>query len=172
MSAIRRAAARLLNAIVQRSSGESLNWGNAMLREVDFIESDWSALLWALGSTTVLWRHSISQQLRMRFDASIREPLSLKGMAKRMPAMLSGIAVAGAVLVICILALSSLIHASWFEPGQGKLAERLLVVVAPEAVYVVGAVALWRRRKPLAVGILAAGAILIAHAIVHFATHG
>ncbi len=86
--------------------------------------------------------------------------------------MLSGIAVAGTVLTICIFALSSLIHASWFQPTHGRLAERLLVVVVPETVYVISAAALWRQRKSVAaLGILAAGMILITHAVIHFVTH-
>jgi hypothetical protein len=172
MSTIRRMASWLLSAIVQHSSAESRSWGNAMLREMDFAESDWTALLWAVGSTTALCGHSVTRQVRMWFDRSRHEALSLKGIAKRTPAMVSGIAVAGAVLITCILALSHLIHASWFEPTQGKLAERLLVVVVPEAVYMVSAVALWRQRKSVALGILAAAMALITHAIVHFATHG
>lgn len=172
MPAIRRMASRLLNATVERSSAESRSWGNAMLREMDFLESDWAALLWALGSTTALCRHSISRQLKMRFDRSSPEALSLKSMAKRIPAILSGIAVAGVVLSLCIVALSSLIHASWFEATQEKLVERLLVVVVPEVVYIVGAAALWRWRKSVALGILTAGVILITHAVVHFVRYG
>lgn len=170
MLAVRRLAVRLLNGIVLRLPEEGRDWGNAMLREVDFVGSDWSALLWALGSTTALCRHSISQQLGKYLRN--REARSLKGAAKQMPAVTLGIAAAGALLAVCILALSSLMRASWFDPGLGRLADRLLVVVVPEAMYVAGAASLWRKRKSVALGILAAGTILIAHAIVHFATHG
>ena len=34
------------------SSDESREWASAMLRELDFVDSDWEALLWALGSTS------------------------------------------------------------------------------------------------------------------------
>lgn len=171
MSSIRTMASRLLNAMVEHLPAKSRTWGNAMLRELDFVESDWSALFWALGSTTALCRHAVSQQLRMLFDRHSRQVLLLKRMAKRMPAMLSGVAVGGAVLAICILALFNLIHASWFDPAQGKLADRLLVVVVPETVYLASAVALWRQRKSVAFGILAAALILITHAVIHFVTH-
>jgi len=143
-----------------------------MLREIDFVESDWTALWWALGSTTALGRHAVLQQLRIHFNTNSPEAWSLKCIVRRMPAMLSGIAVAGTVLTICIFALSSLIHASWFQPTHGRLAERLLVVVVPETVYVISAAALWRQRKSVAaLGILAAGMILITHAVIHFVTH-
>jgi hypothetical protein len=172
MLAVRRLTVRLLNGIVLRLPEESQNWGNAMLREVDFVESDCSALLWALGSTTALCRHSIWQQLGKYFRKSKRVAQSLKGAAKQMPAVTLGMAAAGALLAVCILALSSLMHASSFDPGLRRLADRLLVVVVPEAMYVAGAASLWRKRKSVALGILGADAILIAHAIVHFATHG
>lgn len=142
------------------------------MREVDFVESDWSALSWALGCTSALCRHSISQQLGKYLRKSSREAQSLKRAAERVPAVILGIAAAGAVLAVCILALSTLMHASWFDPGLARLADRLLFVVLPEAMYVAGAVLLWRRRKSVALGILAAGAILMAHAVVHLATHG
>jgi hypothetical protein len=154
MSAIRSAASRLLHAVVRHSSGETRSWGHAMLREMDCVEGDWSAFFWALGSTTVLCRLSVAQQL------------------KRLPGLLSGVAAAGAVLTVCLLALSSLNRAPWFEPTRARLGEPLLIVVIPEAVYVVSAAAFWRQRRPLALGILAAGVTLITHAIVHFANHG
>jgi hypothetical protein len=47
MSAIRRLASRLLSGVVRQVSSDTQEWGNAMLRELDFIESDWIALLWA-----------------------------------------------------------------------------------------------------------------------------
>jgi hypothetical protein len=168
MSSIRRTASRLLGAMVDHLPAESRTWGNAALRELDFVESDWTALFWALGSTTALCRHAASLQLRIRFG---RHALSLKRMATRIPAMLSGVAAGGAVLAVCLLALTNLMHASWFDPAHGKLADRLLFVAVPEAVYLASAVALWRQRKSVALGILAAGMILITHAIVHFVTH-
>jgi hypothetical protein len=42
------------------------DWANAMLRELDFIESGWAALFWALGSTTAIYRYS-SRGLRAWF---------------------------------------------------------------------------------------------------------
>jgi hypothetical protein len=47
-----------------------------------------------------------------------------------------------------------------------------LVVVVSETIYVISAAALWRERNSVALGILAAGMILIIHVIAHFATHG
>jgi len=146
-----------------------------MMREMDFVENDWSAALWALGSTTALCRYSIAQQLEALVHRS-HCAWSLKGLAKKIPAMLSGMVAAAVVLAICLLLLSSLLRASWLnpmpDPALGKLLDRLLFVVVPEGLYLTGAVVLWRqRRKAIALGIVATGAILMVHAVVHFVTH-
>jgi hypothetical protein len=133
-----------------------------MLRELDFIEGEWPAVLWALGSTTALCRHSL-----WRYEKA----LSLKRIAKETLAVVSGIAGAAAFLGICVAAFSALLHASWFDPAGQKFADRLLIVAVPEAVYLAGAAAMWRRKKTVALGILLCGVILITHAIIHFATH-
>jgi len=87
--------------------------------------------------------------------------------------MLAGMMAAAGVLVMCLLLLSSLLRASWFNPALTKLFDRLLFVAVPEALYLISAIALWRQRKAaMAMGIVAAGAILMAHAVVHFVTHG
>jgi hypothetical protein len=55
---IRRLAFAILSTAVRRASPGLREWGNAMLREMDFIEGDWAALFWALGSATALFKHS------------------------------------------------------------------------------------------------------------------
>jgi hypothetical protein len=54
---IRRLASAILTAAVRRASPGVREWGTAMLREMDFVESDWAALLWAIGSVPVLFKH-------------------------------------------------------------------------------------------------------------------
>jgi di/tricarboxylate transporter len=34
-----------------------MDWAKAMLRELDFIESDWTALVWSIGSTRILLKY-------------------------------------------------------------------------------------------------------------------
>ena len=51
---IRNLALRTLNAVVRRTRPEVRDWGLAMLREMDFIENDWTALFWAIGSVSAL----------------------------------------------------------------------------------------------------------------------
>jgi hypothetical protein len=54
---IRGLASAVLTAAVRRASPGVREWGTAMLREMDFVESDWAALLWAIGSVPVLFKH-------------------------------------------------------------------------------------------------------------------
>jgi len=169
MSLIRRAASRWLRAVIRRSPAQSQEWGQAMLRENDFVEGDWPALRWALGSMAALCRYSISIELEA-LHRKCRE-LSLKRVAAGMLPLLSGAATALIFLSICVVAFSALLHASWFDPAQRKLADRLLIVAVPETAYLFGILALWRRRKTFAVGLLASGVLLMAHAIMHFASH-
>src|SRR5260370_40015760 len=64
MPALRRCARRLLNVVARHSSPESQPWGRAMLRKLDFIANDWTALRWAFGRTTALFRHALRLLLR------------------------------------------------------------------------------------------------------------
>ena len=169
MSVIRRAALRLLRAVIRRSPAQSREWGEAMLRESDFVEGDWLALRWVLGSIAALCRHSISVELGV-LRRKCRE-FSLKRIAAGMFPMLSGAAVALVFLSVCVAAFSVLVHASWFDHAQEKLADRLLIVAVPETAYLAGVLALWRRRKTFAMGLLALGVLLMAHAIMHYASH-
>jgi len=164
MSPLRRTATHLLLFVIRHSPAETRGWASAMLREMDFVDSNWAAVFWALGSTTAIFRHSLIQRLREWRDRAVR--------ARWMTAVLSGMAMAGVVWTVSLLSLSSLMRASWIAPSQDKLAERLFVIVIPEAVYLLTAVALWRPQRRVAWGILASGAVLITHAVVHFVTYG
>jgi hypothetical protein len=48
----------------------------------------------------------------------------------------------------------------------------LAIIGIPEAVFTVTAVVLWRKKRPMAAGILLAAMILITHMIVHMVSHG
>jgi hypothetical protein len=47
----------------------------------------------------------------------------------------------------------------------------LAVIVVPETIFLVAAVALWRNRRPMAVGLVLSAVILVAHVVVHLTTH-
>ena len=172
MSMTRRLASRVLTVMIRHSSSESQLWGNAMLRELDFIEGDWAALVWAFGSTAALCRHSVISQLRTLGDRHFNETFQVKRFAKQTTGIVSGVVVAGTVLAICAGIFIGLIRFASWQNTNGRLADRLLIVVIPETLYIVGIITLWRRRKSVALGFLLAGVILITHAMIHFATHG
>lgn len=175
MSLTRRLASRLLNSVVRHASPQSHDWGNAMLRELDFVESDWGALLWALGSTAALFRHSVPHQLRARLEKRFgpTEWGMLKNIGKKTIGVLWGVLIAGGVLTICVLGLLRLAPAFFpaWQSGHARFVEWLAIVGIPEAVFMVTAVAFWRKKRYMAAGIALAAMTLITHAIVHAATH-
>ena len=59
MTVIRRVALRILNAIIRHAPPGIRDWGVAALREMDFIENDWRALFWAMGSVTLLFQPEV-----------------------------------------------------------------------------------------------------------------
>jgi hypothetical protein len=151
MSVARRLASTLLRAVVRRSAADGERWGAAMLRELDFVESDWGALWWAVGGASALVRQNIG---------------------RRAVGVLSGVAVAAGVLIVCVVGLVRLIPIL-FPGWQGRpvaVAEWVTVVVIPEAVFVIGAVALWRTKRLMATGILLSAMTFITHVILHVAT--
>jgi hypothetical protein len=54
---VRKAATAISERVVQRASPGCREWAEGLAREVEFIESDWRALVWALGSVRVLFRN-------------------------------------------------------------------------------------------------------------------
>jgi len=57
MSAIRGLAVRISTLVVRCVSPGSKEWAEALAAEMEFIENDWSALAWSLGSLRVLLHH-------------------------------------------------------------------------------------------------------------------
>ena len=54
MTLLRRVAVWISNGVVRRASPGAKEWAEATAHEVEFIEGDWAALGWALGSVRVL----------------------------------------------------------------------------------------------------------------------
>jgi hypothetical protein len=176
MRSPRKFAVTILGFLVQYSSSASKPWGNAMLRELDFIESDWAALRWALGGATALLKSSFRAQLRSWLHVYLAESHApdLKNISRRAATVLSGVIIAGSILTISVYGISRLISAlspQW-QSGHALLAGWLPVLVVPEAVYVVTAAALWRHRRTLAAGVLLGAVALIVHVALYVATHG
>jgi len=66
MTATRRVASALLTMVTRQAPPDSREWAQAMVRELEFIEGDWAALSWALGSTTALCRQAVRHEVRVR----------------------------------------------------------------------------------------------------------
>lgn len=128
-----------------------------MRREMDFAESDWAAMRWALGSAAAICRHALIGKVGEWRDR-----------VRWLPSVLSGMAAAGLVLIISVAALLALTLAPRFGPDPGTVEQLIFFILIPELIYALSAVVLWRSRRTMACGILAAGAILITHSIFHF----
>ena len=172
MSATRRLAAKLLRAVARLASSDGQDWANAMLRELDFIVSDWAALFWALGSTTAIFRHSVPRGLRSwlgpRFDQ--KEGLMKESMGKKTVGVISGIVIALAVAG-CAYGTVWLLFYLFPAWDLGPVPWWLPMIVLPEIIFIVAAVALWRKRRFMAVGILLSAVTLGTHFIIHVTTH-
>lgn len=172
MSAMRKLASRLLRAVARFSPPASQGWAKAMLRELDFIESDWAALFWALGSTAAIFRHSVPRALRAWLEKRREQSQGLQkeSVGKKAAGVLSGIVVVLAVTSLAFVLVRQLFYAfpAW---DLGSMPWWVAMIVIPEILFVVTAVALWRKRRSMATGILLSAIVLAVHFVVHAATH-
>ena len=165
MGPTRKFASALLKTALRHSCAESRCWGEAMLRELDFVESDWAALRWALGGSTALLRHSASRQgssWLARILGPEGEPASAR--KKALGAVL-GVGLAGAILAVGVCGLWR--HLLVLLPRPEWERATIAVIAALEVAYLRGAIALWRHRRPVALGILLAAVALTVHVAVH-----
>ncbi len=172
MSAVRRLASGLLRAVLRHSSSDSQDWAKAMLRELDFMESDWAALFWALGSTTAIFRHSVPRGFRAWLGKRLdqKEGLMKESIAKKAAGVTSGIVIAVAVTggAFGLVRLLFYLFPAW---DLGPMPWWVAVIVIPEMIFIVTAVALWRKRRSMAAGILLSAIVLVTHFVVHLATN-
>jgi small-conductance mechanosensitive channel len=172
MSAIRKLASRLLRAVARFSPPASQDWAKAMLRELDFIESDWAAMLWALGSAGAIFRPSIPRSLRAclekRSDQS--QGAAKESIGKKAAGVTAGIVIVLAMTSLAFVLVRQLFYAfpAW---DLGSMPWWVAMIVIPEIVFVVTALALWRKRRSMAAGILLSAIVLAVHFVVHAATH-
>ena len=96
----------------------------------------------------------------------------LKHLRSNAAGTLAGIVIAIGVLVAAFGLVRLLLI---FFPASDlkgvESAELLAVIVVPETIFVVAAVALWRRRRSMAMGLVLSAMILVAHVVVHLTTH-
>jgi len=170
MSALRKVATKLMRAVLRHSAAESHDWASAMLRELDFIESDWAALVWAFGGVTALFRRSSRRLCSLLMNRLGHEEGWMNDLRKRAVGIVSGVGIAAA------LAFSLLYLASHFlpfaDPERMPRLAWLIVITLPEVSFIFAAIALWRKRRSMAVGILLLAIVLATHFAIHLATHG
>jgi hypothetical protein len=175
MSPARRLSSRLLNAAARHASSETQDWARAMLRELDYIESDWAALLWAVGSTTAIFRYSVPREARAWAErlCSREKELTKHNFGQKATGVVAGVVMAVAVLAgaLGLVRLFVLLFPAW-DIERMAWPEWLAVIVVPETIFILAAVAIWRRRRPMAVGILLSAITLITHFVFHLAAHG
>jgi hypothetical protein len=172
MGAPRRLAALLLRAALRLSPPTSREWASAMLREIDFVPGDWAALLWALGSAAAILRHAGRNWRQWFTQPRLNGEKPMNSTGKKTIGVVSG-AVAAIMVVACAFALLRITDLLF--PGLGiartEWTHWLSIIVIPEAIFIAAAIALWRKKGPIAAGILLVAVAIGLHVIVHMAGH-
>jgi len=172
MSLVRRVAVRWLEAVVRNAPPACREWATGMLRELDYVESDWAALLWALGSTAAISRHWLRVWRTWMRGGNRKEEATMKETAMKVGGLLLGVLMA-AVLAVGAYGLMVLsFHLFPALEHQGvPWPAWLIVIVLPETLFVLGIVRLWKTKRPMAIGILLAAVILGTHFAMHIVNH-
>jgi hypothetical protein len=168
MGAPRKFAQRLLEAVAKLAPATSRDWAQAMLRELDFIGDDWAALFWALGSAAAICRHAAGDW-RNWFKRRKNQEVQMNCTGKKAVGVGMG-ALSALALVGCAFAILRITDLLYPQLGLAHGWNRwLAVLVVPELIFIVAAVALWRKRGPVAAGILTIGLMMGLHVAVHLA---
>jgi len=171
MSFPRRVATELLRAMLRLSPEESREWASAMLRELEFIEGDWEALFWSLGCTTAIFRRSGRPLLSWVIRQLGFEEGRMSDFQRRAVGVFSGIGLA-IVLTICFMVVTHLSgHIFGFTDSPWMMRVAAVMAVVLEVVFVASVIALWRKRRPMAVGILLTATLLGTHFAMYISTH-
>lgn len=94
----------------------------------------------------------------------------MNNLGKKTVGVLSGVGIAAA-LVVTAFGLLLMTARTFPQLGleRAEWTHILTIVVIPETIFVIAAVMLWRKRLPMAAGILLTGLVLAVHVVVHFA---
>jgi hypothetical protein len=170
MGAPRRFAQRLLEGLVNRAPLASREWAKAMRGELNFIRGDWAALYWALGSAAAICRHIANDWCGWFKRRTTKEDVQMNDAGKKAVGVGMG-ALSALMLVGCAFAILRITDLLF--PGLGlshaEWTHWLAVLVIPELIFVIAAVVLWRKKGPVAAGILTIGLMMGLHVAVHLA---
>jgi hypothetical protein len=170
MGGPRKLAQRLLEAIATCVPAASRDWAQAMLHELDFIRGDWAALFWALGSAAAICRHAAKGWRSWFNRRSTTKEEQMNSTGKKAVGVGMG-ALSALMLVGCAFALLRITDLIF--PGLGlaraEWTHWLAALIVPEMIFIAAAVILWRKRGPVAAGILTIGLMMGLHVAVHLA---
>lgn len=170
MGAPRKLATSLLTAVVRFAPETSREWATGMLRELEFVEGDWAALFWALGSTAAVFQH-VASGWRGWFKArSNNKEARMNNFGKKALGVGTGI-VSAAMLALCAFAVLRLVGFLFpaMDLAHAQWTHWLTVIVIPETIFIVATVLLWRKKGPVAAGILVFAIVGALHVAIHVA---
>lgn len=164
----RKWARALLRWALRIAPANSREWAEAMLAELDYVEGDWAALWWALGGVTVLAQRAGSMWMDERFHRW-REGV-MEQMGKKAGWLILG---AFGTVAFSLIALGVQFGGAQLFPQLGLRSSMWIhligVIVIPLTISVGFAIWIWRRKRPVALGILLSATVMSAHVILHFA---
>jgi hypothetical protein len=170
---VRRWAEWILRSHLPTDSAIHREWADAMRRELDFIESDWDALFWAIGSVTVLHRNSVTDCVARRFGDSLRSESNRRSVfGRRALGFLAGAGIAGAVVLVAFGLLGAMLDSQQAGLANSEWVQVVTALVLPEIIFVCAIVMLRKKRPPVAAGIGLLAAVLVVHVVIHLATQG
>ena len=172
MGAQRRLAAALLRAMLRITPPHAREWASAMLRELDYIPGEWSALFWALGSAAAILRHAGSEW-RQWLEQLISNPEARMNPKGRKAIGVASGALSALALAGCAFGLLRLFAILFPSLGiaRAEWTHWLTAIVIPEAIFITAAILLWRKRGPIAAGILLVAVAIGLHVLIHVASH-
>jgi hypothetical protein len=98
----RRVAAFLLQSAISIAPRDTLDWGHAMLAELQHVQGNWAALFWSLGSAGVLAKHAL---LSLIFPSRNRPTIPSGGdlFSKEGPMRKPALAITVACVIVSLL---------------------------------------------------------------------
>ena len=170
MTARHRWAIAMLHAVIRHAPEASREWASAMLRELDYIESDWAALWWALGSVAAICRHA-GREWRKYFGRREERTMNEFGneFGKKTGWLFAGMGAALALGLAAAFAFHLTINVfPSLRPQGPPWLPWVALISIPQILFIVG---LWRKRRPMAVGILVMAVAMTTHFAIYFARH-
>jgi hypothetical protein len=143
-----------------------------MLRELDFVSGDWAALFWALGSAAAIFRHAGRNWRLWLTHLNRHREERMNSTGKKAIGVVSG-AVSAIMLVACafgLLRLTDILFPS-LSIANTEWTHWFSIIVIPEAIFIAAAVVLWRKRRPIAAGVLLTAVAIGLHVVIHVAGH-